>query len=60
MTNTTTPATGTYRVYFRLGDTGRARFLHSSRVVSAASRSAAIASVPGGVGADIIEAGPED
>lgn len=60
MNTETNPAEGTYRVRFRITDTGYYRFLESSKIVKAPSRAKAIAATPGGQGAEVIAWGPED
>lgn len=50
----TTATPNTYRVYFTLGTTTHGLRLQSSKVVQAETREAAIASVPGGTGADLL------
>lgn len=51
---------GTYRVSFRIAETGHYRGMLSARTVRAESREAAVASVPGGVSAEVLVWGPKD
>lgn len=54
------PIVGTYRVRFRLANEGIYRFLETSIVVYAVSRPHAVASVPGGLDAEVLVWGPRD
>lgn len=56
---TTQQPTGTYRVYFALGEPGTYwGRLQSSKIVEAESRAAAVASVTYGTGAEVITWAP--
>lgn len=52
--------TGTYRVTFRLSDTGHYSRFESSKIVTARSRQDAVRSVPGGIDAEVYTWGPDD
>lgn len=54
------PIVGTYRVSFRLGTTPPYCYVQSSTVVYAVSREHAVASVPLGLGAEVLVWGPRD